>query len=191
MGEGEPGAYPADLPFVSVVGVPELLRWRGYYPHGRFMHCQEFLACYSDYRDDRADPALRRRLEQHLSGCERCRRYDALLARGVMVLRSVDGPRPSRGFRERLDLRLAEEVEPRRVLSGGPLAGLVVAAALVALAVPATRDQPPRSPVVSTLPISAPTMARDTDELAVPAFGGWHTPTSSDEPILVPVIQAP
>ncbi len=63
------------------------------------MQCSGFLAIYSDYRDGLiSDPALRRDVRRHLRHCPRCMNYDALVARGVMALRSTSDLEPATRF---------------------------------------------------------------------------------------------
>lgn len=99
------------------------------------MHCADFLEHYSDYRDGLIeDQGLLQRLRRHLLVCPRCMRYDARLARGVTVLRSLTDADPSPSFRRQLAARLAAPTpEPERPVVPAP-AGLMVAMMLVAAA---------------------------------------------------------
>jgi len=61
------------------------------------MNCSEFLELYSDYRDGRLEDAgVARAVRQHLSECDSCMRYDAVICRGVMALRAEDELEPSK-----------------------------------------------------------------------------------------------
>jgi hypothetical protein len=72
------------------------------------MNCTDFLEHYSAYRDGLIEnQALLGRLKRHLLVCPQCMRYDARLARGVTVLRSLTEVHPSPKFRRRLATRLA------------------------------------------------------------------------------------
>jgi hypothetical protein len=60
------------------------------------MHCPDFLALYSDYRDGLiTDIRLLRRIRGHLTACPRCRRYDRVIQRGVATLREAGLDNPS------------------------------------------------------------------------------------------------
>ena len=98
------------------------------------MHCTDFLEHYSDYRDGLIeDRALLRDLRQHLLECPLCMRYDARLARGVTVLRSLTEVHPSRRFRRRLTARLAapatEAEQPMVPAPAGIMAAMMLLAA--------------------------------------------------------------
>lgn len=99
------------------------------------MHCAEFLEYYSDYRDGLIDDqGLLEQLNQHLLTCPRCMRYDARLARGVTVLRTLSHVDPSPGFRRQLADRLtASPVEAEQPIMPAP-AGLMVALMLITAA---------------------------------------------------------
>jgi hypothetical protein len=99
------------------------------------MHCTDFLEHYSAYRDGLVeDQGLLRRLRQHLLVCPQCMRYDARLARGVTVLRSLNEVHPSPRFRRRLAARLAAPTtEAEQPVVPAP-AGIVAALMLLAAA---------------------------------------------------------
>ena len=165
------------------------------------MHCSTFLTHYSAYRDRQvADLDLRRHLERHVATCPRCRRYDAHIARGVMVLRSSRDLQASTAFRARLAERLAadsrHEAPPRPSAASRVTAFVAVAAALAMAVVPggspgaqgaaaAAADEP--AAVRATVAPSAVA----AEALVVPAFGDWRTPRSTDEPLVHAVMQAP
>ncbi|UCF40070.1 MAG: hypothetical protein JSW43_10045 [Gemmatimonadota bacterium] len=101
------------------------------------MHCTDFLEHYSEYRDGLIeDQGLLQQLRRHLLVCPQCMRYDARLARGVTVLRSLSDVGPSASFRRRLAARLAapppEPFRPAVPATAGLMAALmlVVVAAL-------------------------------------------------------------
>jgi anti-sigma factor RsiW len=99
------------------------------------MHCAEFLENYSDYRDGLIeDQALLEQLSQHLLTCPHCTRYDARLARGVTVLRTLSHVDPSPGFRRQLAHRLTvSPVEAEQPIIPAP-AGILVALMVVTAA---------------------------------------------------------
>jgi hypothetical protein len=98
------------------------------------MTCTEFLAAHSDFRDGLiGDPDLARRLSDHLIACPQCMRYDARLARGVTLLRTLSDLEPSPRFRRELARQLASRhlklEEPVRPAPAGIMVGLMVATA--------------------------------------------------------------
>jgi hypothetical protein len=92
------------------------------------MRCPEFLTLYSDYRDGViVDLGVMRRVRQHLDECTQCRRYDAIIRRGVATLRGAElkgVPRASWGTPDE------EILEPAPARSMG---ALVLLAALTLL----------------------------------------------------------
>lgn len=58
--------------------------------------CGVFLDRHSDYRDRRLSPELRQEMQQHMAACERCRRHDEALRRGIDILRrsEIEAARP-------------------------------------------------------------------------------------------------
>lgn len=96
------------------------------------MRCSEFLERHSDFRDGliTARPEVRR-FERHLADCAACRRYDAMVRRGVQALHAAETIAPSPRFRERLEIRIARE---RRDAAPGPARTRFVAALLVVVA---------------------------------------------------------
>lgn len=147
------------------------------------MHCQDFLDHYSDYRDGRIDdPRLVRRMERHLAVCEVCARRHEALTRGADALRGLPMPLPSRGFRNGLARRLADEVAigdpvvPTRV---GIAAAFLLAAAVALVLYEGLAAHPE---LQSTMPIAIadtaplltsprPANASVTD-FTLPAFSG-------------------
>ncbi|MEJ2186430.1 MAG: zf-HC2 domain-containing protein [Gemmatimonadota bacterium] len=83
--------------------------------------CRTFLERYSDLVDDMLAPAEVVAMRRHLAECQRCRRYDRVVRRGVQVLRA-SAPAPSPDFRGRLRRRLAREraLAPRAAASYPP-----------------------------------------------------------------------
>jgi hypothetical protein len=123
------------------------------------MDCPEFLARYSEFRDELvATPRELRRFERHLARCPPCRRYNSSVRRGVLALQVVETIEPSPDFRRRLDDRLERE---RNAIAGpvlppraGIAAALCVAAAAALLAIEAGgrarhSTNPPELPPVS------------------------------------------
>jgi hypothetical protein len=92
------------------------------------MTCTEFLEHYTEYRDGLITaPREVRRFARHLTQCPSCRRHDAALRRGLLVLQDTDTVYPSPDFRRRLEQRLQRE----GLTAGGEVApvraGLVAA----------------------------------------------------------------
>jgi hypothetical protein len=86
------------------------------------MRCKDFLALYSDFRDDGiVDPTMNRRMRQHLAHCRSCARYHHALEFGTSLLRELDPVEPSDRFLVRLRCALA--LSRRRTNSGLPVFG--------------------------------------------------------------------
>ncbi len=98
------------------------------------MNCSEFLELYSDYRDGRLESArVARSVREHLSECEACMRYDALICRGVMTLRSVNEQEPSEAVSLSGINLLPDSVDPVTPVPAKFAGGLMVAAAIALL----------------------------------------------------------
>lgn len=168
------------------------------------MDCPAFLERYSEFRDGLLPDVARRGMMAHLAVCHRCRRYDVLLSRGVLVLKSTSDCEPSAEFRRRLRQRLAEEARrpQARQRAGWVVGGLVAAAALVLAVVPPDRSgdaagPAPASPQAATPTRPGPSTAHAVSDelpavrlerrapdldLTVPAFGRkWHTPRARED----------
>ena len=161
------------------------------------MTCSEFLESYSDFRDGLIDdPDLARQLSGHQLACRRCMQYDARLARGVTLLRTLSDLEPSPRFRRelarRLDCGCLALHEPVRPAPAGIMVGLMVAtaAALVLWAgmKPSPSSDVPTEQVAAqrTAPLPAvvahasPPFVSFT-ELSDPAFeADWRTPGAAD-----------
>jgi hypothetical protein len=161
------------------------------------MICSEFLESYSDFRDGLiGDPDLARRLAEHLLDCRRCMQYDARLARGVTLLRTLSDLEPSPRFRRELARQLESGhlalEDPVRPAPAGVMVGLMVAtaAALVLWAgtrpsdtpeLPAARAALPRTvPLPAVVAHASPPFVSFT-ELSAPAFEtDWRTPGAED-----------
>jgi anti-sigma factor RsiW len=124
------------------------------------MTCQEFLARYSDYLDDLAEPAEAARLRAHLERCAACARYDRVLRRGLALVRELPPLEPSRDYYPRFQQRLALEEAfqtSRRERSGVGVAAAVVGvlALLAWTPVLMKREQPVAelAPMVARSPV--------------------------------------
>lgn len=71
-----------------------------------FMTCQEYLALYSDYLDERLGAAARTRCTAHAEACRSCARYDRVMRRGLQLARSLPEIVPSSDFDQRLQHRI-------------------------------------------------------------------------------------
>ena len=80
------------------------------------MNCSEFVARFTDYVDGAAAPADMRAMEEHLGGCDSCRRYRTVVEHGAELLRSLPAPELREDFEPRLQHRLYH-VQEVRVLS--------------------------------------------------------------------------
>jgi hypothetical protein len=118
------------------------------------INCSEFLAHYSDFRDQLLDPATHAAFDRHVEACESCARYDRVVESGIATLLRLPEVTPSADFVERLDLRLAMSTDAfdPRASSGAPVALVIAVAASIGAAawLPALRPhpQPVRLPVV-------------------------------------------
>jgi len=119
------------------------------------MSCEEFLALYSEYLDERIDALVAERCRAHLESCVPCGRYDRVMRGGLAVVRSLAPIEPMHDFPQRLGRRLlAERSRPDgRALTAAAAVSFVVTAA-VAFAVwsPARRpaDSDVAGPVAAT-----------------------------------------
>ncbi len=97
------------------------------------MHCQEFLERYSEYRDEViADLGLLARVDGHLAVCRACQQYDAVVRRGVAVLRA-DDLEPTGVWKPPRDLSVLEDAGPVAPTAARFLATLMLAAGLTSL----------------------------------------------------------
>lgn len=165
------------------------------------MTCAEFLEFYSDFRDGViGDPALARRLSEHLLECPRCMQYDARLARGVTLLRTLSDLEPSPGFRRELARQLEARhlvlEEPVRPAPAGIMVGLMVATAAALVLWAGTRPSEPTAatsapttvvalphttPLPAVVAHAGPPFVSFTD-LSAPALeADWRTPGATDE----------
>lgn len=77
------------------------------------MNCSEFVARFTDYVDGDAPPADVEAMEEHLGGCESCRRYRTVVEHGAALLRSLPAPELQEDFEPRLQHRLYHVQEER------------------------------------------------------------------------------
>jgi hypothetical protein len=102
------------------------------------MHCDEFLAHYSAWRDG-LEPWQAGAMTTHLQGCTSCRAHDQALRHGVAALRAVELI-PSSEFGRRLTHRLARAGADHRQPHVAPLAATAMAIlALLVIAVAGRR----------------------------------------------------
>lgn len=114
--------------------------------------CSQFLALYTDYRDQLLDPITRADVTRHLEQCGACARYDRVVEAGIDALLAVPEIVPSDEFMDRLDhrLALADTLTASRSPSGAPIGlvcalGVAIAAAAWAPTLRST-PEPPRLP---------------------------------------------
>lgn len=80
------------------------------------MNCSEFVTRFTDYVDGGAPHEDMRAMEEHLCGCDSCRRYKTVVEHGAQLLRSLPAPELREDFEPRLQHRLYH-VQEERVLS--------------------------------------------------------------------------
>lgn len=134
------------------------------------MDCSEFQKLYSDYRDGRLEDArVARSVREHLGECEACSRYDALVCRGVMALRSVDELEPTKPVVFSGLALLTDSAETSSPTPAKFVSGLMVAAALALLLWPQTEEplEPPPVPLVETAPSPPAVVLPDPKPLPV------------------------
>jgi len=120
------------------------------------MTCESFLEGFTDYRDGIAPASVRQEAEAHLQGCPDCRRYEAVVERGLEVLRSQRPLTLPEDFRPRLRHRLFhvdDEAALVRHASSGATALSVLGVAVVLSAVAWSPLLNPGSPTVELSPI--------------------------------------
>ena len=156
------------------------------------MRCSEFLELYSDYRDGLlADAATARAMSDHLAACSRCTRYNARLARGVTLLRSLSDLEPSPDFHRTLAHRLSQPAAaPAPARSAAVLAAVMVltAMATVAWGLRGYLSQPARTAPTEVRAVPPPAIIANPAppfvafaELEVPAFDAqWHSPIHTE-----------
>jgi hypothetical protein len=152
------------------------------------MNCREFRRKHDAYIDDTLSGVEHEAMARHRQLCERCARLDTRVRRSLLLVRNLPPVELSRGFDERLRLRLLQE---RALIANGRAAHnpstlgvggwrplslstyAAIAAGLIAVAGLATtlgvlRTREPSTirlaPVVATLPAPEPSM------LATPAM---------------------
>ena len=70
------------------------------------MDCKEYLARFSEFYDNRAEPGASREMEAHRAGCSGCRKYSKTLESGTEILRALPPLEIPVDFRPRLDHRI-------------------------------------------------------------------------------------
>lgn len=127
------------------------------------MHCREFRRRYTDYRDG-FDPVLAAEMDDHLEACQECAAFDRAIRQGIHSLQEGQ-LRPSPGFLERLEVRIASaeavpEPHPPRVSPWGVTAAAVLLVALISITLRELTVLPPpaaaESPMVVTQPRIVP-----------------------------------
>jgi hypothetical protein len=164
------------------------------------MNCSEFLELYTDYRDGRLESAsVARLVREHLRDCDTCMRYDAIICRGVMTLRSTDELEPSRSLTFRGLNVLPDSAQPNSPTPAKFAGALMIAAALALLLwpqakppvdlAPIARTEPAPPPPVPALPQPQPLPVRNIDARP-PVFHAQLQPrlqqVSFDEWVAVP-----
>jgi len=125
------------------------------------MDCSEFLELYSDYRDGRLeDASVARSVREHLRDCDACMRYDAVICRGVMTLRSTDELEPRKSVPFRGLHVLPDSADPASPMPARFAGAMMVAAALALLLWPQAPEEPIESaPIAIAEPAPPPPTA--------------------------------
>lgn len=124
------------------------------------MNCSEFFELYSDYRDGRLeDASVARSIREHLRECDTCMRYDAVICRGVMTLRSTDDLEPSKRIAFRGLHVLPDSTEPVSPVPARFAGAMMIAAALALLLWPRTEAPIEPEPLAQAEPAPAPQVA--------------------------------
>lgn len=120
------------------------------------MTCARFLEAFTELRDGRASPELRREAEAHLEACVECRRYRRVVERGLEVLRDQEPLDVPDDFQPRLRHRLYhvdDEKALHRHVNSGATGTAVLGIALVLAAVAWSPVLRPAEPTVELSPI--------------------------------------
>lgn len=143
------------------------------------MDCQEYLARFSDFFDERADATVSSEMEAHRRDCPTCCRYFHTLEAGLKVLRGLDLLEIPPDFRPRLDHRIyhledGASIAKETLGTGATTVSVLAVAVLVALSAwspvvkatapaaelpPVVVAEPPPMPVFTPAP-TAPTFSR-------------------------------
>ncbi len=151
------------------------------------MHCNEFLRAYSDYRDGLiTDARVVWRVREHLAECQRCRRYDRTVARGMSTLRAarVD-PDPDAAARLQALATPAGHMPPVPA-HAGVFAAVLVVAAFAVIAWDAVRGSaasaPPAAAASDPVPdpaVSAPPVVVANPGVPFIRFADFATPEAA------------
>lgn len=98
------------------------------------MTCQEFLARFSEYYDERLEIPQEAAFDGHLRECASCRRYVEVVRRGTDLLRSLPSPDLPDDFHPRLKHRLYH-VDDGRALARGSSTSATTAVTALAMAI--------------------------------------------------------
>lgn len=109
------------------------------------MHCSEYLALFSDFRDGRTEEAQSREIEEHLRVCPRCEEHFSAVERGVSLLRSVPEVDLPPDFHPRLRHRLFHLHDSARIATESLGSGATTLAVLAVAAVLAIAAWAPRA----------------------------------------------
>lgn len=168
------------------------------------MTCQEFLARYSEYLDERLEPLESALWRAHMNRCPSCARYDRVLRRGLALVRDLPEVEPSSDFGPRLQHRLYHvDDEPEmghRASGASAVVSLAIAGVLAAIAwSPVIRPGPVTvelAPMEARAPSSTDVRVRivpdgvvmDRVEPVDPYFGGlwWMTPEPAHREAVAP-----
>jgi anti-sigma factor RsiW len=99
------------------------------------MSCSDFLDRFSEFRDGEMSPTQAAGFRTHLETCASCRRYIAVLDRGIELLKGGPSPELPSDFRDRLQYSIygLEEERRRRRLTGGGTKTMAIVATAAAI----------------------------------------------------------
>ncbi len=119
------------------------------------MTCSHYVANFSDYLDGTAPRAEVEAFEAHLEGCEDCRRYREVVARGSALLKALPEPQLSHDFMPRLQHRIYHANGVVGLGSGASAtpAMTVLSMAVILTAIAWLPALVPRAPQVELAPI--------------------------------------
>jgi predicted anti-sigma-YlaC factor YlaD len=73
------------------------------------MDCRKFREAHSLFIDDKCSELEEIEMRSHMRDCEACARHDAVVRRGLLMVRNLPTIEPSAGFRGQLNARLRAE----------------------------------------------------------------------------------
>lgn len=78
------------------------------------MDCRKYREGHALFVDDQCSELDAFEMRSHMRYCESCARHDAVVRRGLLLMRNLPSIEPSSDFRARLNARLLAEARPTR-----------------------------------------------------------------------------